>query len=442
MDIVTLQAAKAHAKKLARRAHLSAAPYRPASPTTLYAGSVTVTESTAATVTSGIRTFSALQREAISPIGSVMTFNSSLFYAYDNPTGGADSAGVKFGFQLSGDTVEIQWRAQGANASAHRFWIWIDGLPLTAAPVTPALTVASGGSYFFKMAFAAAGSYNIRIYTSRMHSRSVVIPAGQDISPIPERPWKIACVGDSFGDTNDTAGTNVLTSWGKLMCDMLNAEWHHGCIGGTGFTAGTDPFGSVKRISGLTAGAPDLVVVFGGVNDRLVAPATVQAAATTYFGQLATSLPGVPVIMAGMNPLFYNENYASNQSAVHKAIRDAALAAPNVIGHIDPSGHAALGAAPPAYTTGANYNVGDLVLASGGVYQCIWPQTNASAGLPQAYFFQPISWYTGTGSAGTPNTNGNTDTCLAADGVHPTQAGQFLFADRLARGVAAILRSA
>jgi lysophospholipase L1-like esterase len=171
-------------------------------------------------------------------------------------------------------------------------------------------------------------------------------------------------------------------------------------------------------------------LIYIGGNDRLQTPSAVGAAAATIYDYLNTRAPKVPIIVAGTYPSNATDTIGSQHASVNKAIRDATLQYSNIIGFIDPCGHATTGTAPSALVNGASYSVGQLFSYQGAIYEVLTAHTSGPS--PHGYNTRLLSWLTGTGTASAPAGNGNRDTLLSSDGVHWTLDGAGFTAVKLA----------
>jgi hypothetical protein len=125
------------------------------------------------------------------------------------------------------------------------------------------------------------------------------------------------------------------------------------------------------------------VIIAAGVNDISFGAAAVQAAATTFFQTLRARLPNVLIIALGP---FYSTGFSlSTMQQIESAIQTA-------------------------LSVGDAANYGRL-----------------------SFFIPNISeqWFTGTGSAGSPNGSGNCDFYMSVS-PHPTQSGQEFLGSQLA----------
>jgi len=223
----------------------------------------------------------------------------------------------------------------------------------------------------------------------------LVDPASQVTAPDTTDHLRVIAIGDSI--TNGGNGFPDLTAidWPSLAAKTLgwNDVWNS-AIGGTGYIAqGTGNafpnFG--QRLQDVCSNSPDLVIVFGGINDGNSSSAQIQAAALAYFQAVRACLPATPLIVLGAWP------GATGPSAGRIAIENAIQAAVN--------------------------------------------QSN-----DPATYFVPIatdpngSWITGTGNVSVPAGDGNADLYISPDSVHPTNAGIAYLATHIAAAMSKVIQ--
>lgn len=196
-------------------------------------------------------------------------------------------------------------------------------------------------------------------------------------------------------------------------------------LGGTGYApnntnANTRNPGNAfaARLASSTAGAPDLVMVAGGINDNnsFAAPplyASASDARSAFdrqvqacFNGLRAALP--QAVLVAMGPWAPRENVPPDAVALSKAdtVRMALQAA----------------GGPWVFLDNLRGTWANSRGSSGAV-------TGADAG----------PWQTGTGRAGAPSGSGNGDRLLSSDGVHPNEAGSHFLGGRLAANLRAAL---
>lgn len=335
---------------------------------------------------------------------------------------------VALDFVTDAAVVEVGWRCESSNAD--RVWLWVDGEPATAAPVTP-LATSTGSSYFGLFTFPAAARRRITFYASSINGfHDVRVASGYSIQPAPRQP-RIAFVGDSFYSASAGVGSDPMRSIPAIAARTLGAEAVQAGVGGSGYVAGgAFTFGAASRVAAVAATDPDLIVFCGSVNDDGLAG--IQAAATACFDAYAAACPGVPMLVLGPQPTTATGTLSANRQANVAAVKAAADAHDSVLAFHDLIGTAA--GVPSAWSSGATYNEGDRVTYAGSVWQ--WAnggiasnQTNPMTGRR----WLPMTWgYTGTGQVGSTAGDGTRDTYLHSDGTHPTDAGSLALANRTA----------
>ncbi|WP_409366203.1 GDSL-type esterase/lipase family protein [Neomicrococcus aestuarii] len=119
-----------------------------------------------------------------------------------------------------------------------------------------------------------------------------------------------------------------------LTARLLNAAPIIGGIGGTGYVNRypNSHYGVASRMDRLIGHQPDMVLVFGSINDG--ANSGVEAAALEVYGRIANELPGVPVLVCATQDYGEGAPAATAPNPGHGA---AAAASPNVAGHVEPN---------------------------------------------------------------------------------------------------------
>jgi hypothetical protein len=404
----------------------------------------TITESATATLVTSIYTVGCQDFAEFSPLGCLTTVNTTFGFIQGNTTGKSNDD-THIGFTVHGDSVEVSLRSF-TPAFGQRYWIWVNGRPVTTSCVTPGVSVGAGSGLWLKLVFGAVGSYDVKIYTSGCQFISLAIPVAQGVSPSQQKPWLIGFVGDSWGSSNVATGFTALDAFPRWAGAALGAEIVQGCTPGSGYVqpgSTTQPYGDSQRVATMVALKPDLLVITAGGNDFVNPPATVTAAATALYATYRAALPKTPIIVVGQFPNSLAN--ATTQSFIDnaKAIRDAAVsavAAGTVLGYIDPLGIADTGVIPAAYANGVSYAVGDRRLSVGGYYECTEAHTGGATLSPRRW--KQLSWLTGTGRAGATTGDGNRDSFLGSDLGHPNGvAGCQWLGQRIAAGVVDILKA-
>jgi lysophospholipase L1-like esterase len=276
--------------------------------------------------------------------------------------------------------------------------IIIDGHYLS--PSSLRASVAGNPSYYV-LDFSAAGGRKTRQITLESEFNATfwgvrVDPESKVWAPDAADHVRVIAIGDSITGGGDGFPDQPATDWPSMLAKLLgwNDVWNS-AIGGTGFIAqgagdGFPNFG--QRIQDVCRNNPDLVIVFGGINDGVSStPTQIQAAALAYFKAVRTCLPTTPIIVLGAWPA--STGPAPARIAVETAIHSAVTEFHD----------------PLAYFV---------------------PVSTDPAG----------SWITGTGNVGSPTGAGNADRLIDPRRTHPTDAGIRYFAERLATAISQIIQ--
>lgn len=263
--------------------------------------------------------------------------------------------------------------------------VWVNGRPASYKTIPTA-----DGFVWLDIQFKNLLKHaNIRvagcfIFCGVLHDPSTTIQA---LKPI----HTMAVVSDSYFE-------NTLVSYSDTLAVALASATGFRIInlaqGGTGYAndggglGGSTMFGSAQRMALLALYQVDSILVWGTGNDGgeyLSFPATAE----TYYAQIAAAKPGVPVVVAGVEPV------AQFRGVVGESLNDrletAATNSPNVVGFIN------------------SYDE---------------------------------HWLTGTGDVEHPAGNGNQDWNITSvditPGIHLGDQGALYFGDKTARDLALI----
>lgn len=207
-----------------------------------------------------------------------------------------------------------------------------------------------------------------------------------------KREPRVMYLGDSL--TQSTAASAQGLAYPQWLAHRMGWEdpWCDG-VGGSGYLAPGVGHSFPARNTYNYQYHPDIIVIFGGINDRPVnnaayTPAALQTAATALYADIvANALTGVN---SGVAPKVY------------------------VLGCWTPTG------SPGADITAANNAIKAAV-----------------ATQPTFTFIDTTGWITGTGTTAAPTGTGNADVCISADGLHPTDEGHQLIGFRTADAILA-----
>lgn len=349
----------------------------------------------------------------VNPPGSLDTYHSPM-------TGGSpDTASYRFaggnpvqhpgnpGTQLAFPCVTINGSGTGGNVGlddGHSDYHWsatfVTDAPVLAIGVSYAPTAAniiidgrrlfpggwqgvSGGNpSHFVLDFTAAGGRRSRTITIEDYGNICFAGVWTDAAstltaPVIATPIRVAVFGSSIECGGNGFPLRADLGWPTQIGKLLG--WHdvrNLGLGGTGYinNQGGSSRNYGEHIADATAIAPDLVIVGGPINDETQPPATLQAAAATFLGQLRSALPNAPIVALGTFPA------ASGPSTQAIDAENAIAAAVSGLGD------------PRIFFV-------PLCTAAGG------------------------SFITGTGNVGSPTGSGNADLYISDDGTHPDQPG-------------------
>ena len=276
--------------------------------------------------------------------------------------------------------------------------IIIDGRYLTLSGLRA--SVGANPSYYV-LDFPAAGGRKTRQITLENEFNTTfwgvrVDPESKVWAPDAANHVRVIAIGDSITGGGDGFPDLPGDDWPSLVAKRLGwSEVWNSALGGTGYIAQAPGnafpnFG--QRIQDVCQNSPDVVIVFGGINDGVSStPDQIQAAALAYFRAVRACLPTAPIIVLGAWP--GSTGPAPARIAVENAIHAAVMQFKD----------------PLAYFV---------------------PIATDPAG----------SWITGTGNVASPAGTGNADKFIDPKRTHPTDAGIRYLADRIATAVGNIIQ--
>lgn len=237
-------------------------------------------------------------------------------------------------FQTDADAVVLRLKAGGLNMRAHR--VYVDGSPIVA-PYHRQDTDAQ-----VKIDLGAAGTWRtIRVDLSALSLQGIDVSTDARVQATAPRK-KLYILGDSWVEgasyrpkADGTGNENGpgFEHMAFLTARMLNASPIIGGAGGTGYVnrAPNQHYGATSRMDRLISHRPDLVLVFGSINDG--GNSLVEANAKEVYGRIANELPGVPVLVCATQDYGGGAPAATPPNPGHTA---AVAASPNVKGHVEP----------------------------------------------------------------------------------------------------------
>lgn len=284
-------------------------------------------------------------------------------------------------FMFDGDAFEIYTKGVGA-----KYRIMVDGAWADETPYTD--SVASGARHLIKVAFGSRANRHVRIEMRHDFRFGGIYAAPTDTVWKPSTPTgpKVAVLGDSyvFGSGTDSAYVNgfvtelgYLMGWPNVRASGLGSTGYLETSGGATFRGRVD--------TDVIDWAPDIVIVFGSVNDDGETSSAMQAEAELLYADIVAGLPDATLIVVG--PPWPRTPTASIQT-VRDGIEAAATTANGVDLFVD-----AVDSSDP--------------------------------------------WFTGSGRVGATAGDGNADYYTSTDSTHPSVAGHKYLARRIAAGIAA-----
>ncbi len=344
--------------------------------------------------------------------------------------------GAAVEFVFDGDKIGL--RVCNVIAGLTAYWVFVDGFAQSAAPVPITDNTGTAGElYELLLDFGSAKSRRIRVVIVAGYYGGLNGSAIYSVTRSGRARRRVATIGDSW--VGGAASVPEMDLWINRLA--LATGWEVGRFGqgGTGYVnPGASPkvaYGNAARSAQVEAWKPDLIIVFGSLNDDAYSAATVGAAADALYADLATRLPDTPVVVIG--PPRTNSAPPAGRLANRDALRAASADAPNVIGFIDQIGGTA---ATPAWSASTPYVKGGLYWHNSGVvYEALINYTSGasfSTGLSI-----PVTWFVGTGRVGATNGSGPTDRLVASDGNHLTSEGHAYFYRRVANALADVIRA-
>lgn len=373
-----------------------------ATATALYAGTATITNAQTSTPTSGYilyrpagvtltgsdvtGAFAYRGASGVAPIGVTGTEPTYMLAASRYP-GTAGSQNV-WAVEFSTDAATIQIRHRHMTASAGYRLVVDDRAVTEAATITPG--TGAGNTNLMTVAFGSSAPRKIRFESYFMPFGGVYVPPTATIWGPPQRGPRLMVLGDSISDGSNENVAAGCGTWFYRTARMLGCTdaWEQG-RGGTGYTvAGTSATFGNRVASDVVAYAPDVLVVWGGVNDLGTATATVGPAAASVFSAIKTGLPNCQTYVIGIYDALGTAD--ATRTAMDTELRTRAATAG--LPFISP-------------ITGACYNAAGTLVETQGPW--------LRSGMVSTY--------------------------IGADSVHPNDAGQTYLARRMVAAINALM---
>jgi len=163
-----------------------------------------------------------------------------------------------------------------------------------------------------------------------LFERGLLLLGPDDVPPPPTPPPlpRVVVFGDSFTDGRSTGERG----WVRLVARELDVETVNNGVGGCGYVDLGDGVTLPYMTTVAPVEQPDLIVVFGSINDRPWSPLAVYLAAVVTYGAIRAWAPDAPLLVIG--PQYPN----GDVTAVMWALRDAVRSAADAVGatFVDP----------------------------------------------------------------------------------------------------------
>jgi lysophospholipase L1-like esterase len=176
----------------------------------------------------------------------------------------------------------------------------------------------------FSIVGCANGSERSTAPTSSMTEPQTETPSPGNRSPV------IAVVGDSY-TTGSPMDSGPEFTWSALMVDDLRRDRPELVLtveagGGSGYTTGGFRQLNFQQLAQVSMPAePDLIIVFGSLNDSRSKPSGARVAARSLMGWLGAERPDATILVIG--PPWVNDRVPANLFQIRDAVRDAAVEA-------------------------------------------------------------------------------------------------------------------
>lgn len=333
-----------------------------------------------------------------------------------------------------GDVITLGWRCQVA--AAERVMVYVDGLPCMAAVATPSVVTTVGSYCYVTLTFASIARRRVEILVSAVAALvGMWVPFTAAVQPGPVKRRE-HIVGDSFMGGSAALALNSLAPPFILALTYDMSVTSSG-LSGTGYTSAGSftVFGSATRIADAVAIQPHGITFVGSVNDD--GASGIQAAASACWAAYAAALPDARITVFGPQPTNATSTLGANRTANNVAVYTATLNNPNVKRFYDLIGNKS-GSTLRAFAAFTFYDPGELVTHIGSVWrhEAVASSQYPATGAPGLFTYPAWTLLTadvfGTGQVGTTTANGNRDTLIHSDGVHPTANLCAAYAERIA----------
>lgn len=281
-------------------------------------------------------------------------------------------------FDFDGDAFEFIFYGYSVGSGV-KLRVWVNGECANSSGTT---AQTDNKDHLMKVDFGSRAWRRIRVEWSSIGSACLwsgvmAKPTDTVIYPVNSPGPKVSILSDSFGMGPSTGVAG--DGWAFRLPAMLGCRAPLiSAVSGSGYTAGT-PYTNSGRITTVTTGSPDLIIVQGSVNDDGASSGAFSTAASSVFSSLRSAAPDATIMATSVmwpRSGLYGSNSASRNTAIQSAVE-----------------------------------------AVGG------------------YYIDTAGWFTGTGNSGSTNGTGNSDYFLGSDSTHPTAAGHLYIARQMARSL-------
>ena len=296
---------------------------------------------------------------------------------------GAGATPCARSFDYYGLDLAIRFRNGVSNGS--RFWVFVDGLPTTAAPVASSAATPNN-LHFYRLTWGTAKTRRVTVYTENLDFGGLDVNPSDTVVAAPRPAFSIYGLGDSW--IAGAGATTALVSLGFTVARALGAEFYCGGWAGTGYWGGgANIYGSAGRTAKIAAANPDWLWAFGSVNDGAVPDTpTMTTSATTGLTAIKAAAPNARLLLTSVQSV-------TGSPTAQNIANDATMA-------------------------------------------------TVAASLGFTVVGRPISegWITGTGRVGATNGSGNADVFANSDATpHLSPAGHDYYARRILNALTATL---
>ncbi len=203
------------------------------------------------------------------------------------------------------DCQRFEFAIQSRSAN---YRLWVDGS--WTNPDAEPVADDSPRTLFYEVAFPDKRPRQIKVMLDDATPFFGVNAAAADTISAPQVPLgkRAIIFGDSL--TTPIISEPILppvqpggagSGYPQVLGEYFNWDWWETGVSGSGFTVGgVDNLTFVQRaLTDICGRNPDLVVLFGGLNDQFSTEQNTQQAATNFLSEVNACLPGTPIYLLG-----------------------------------------------------------------------------------------------------------------------------------------------